>query len=76
VLGLVHAAFAGGALVSVLLPAVHPRMGSISTDAEESPLLEPPGFMLENYGRRTVWVTVALHVVYGALIGGFAAWAA
>ena len=27
VLGVVHAAFAGGALVNILLPAVHPRMG-------------------------------------------------
>lgn len=72
-LGIVHAAFAGGALVNVLLPAVHPRMGTPSTDAEETPILEPAGFMLANYGRRTLVVTLALHVVYGAIVGGFAA---
>ena len=73
VLGVVHAAFAGGALVNVLLPAVHPRMGSIWSDASETPLLEPPGFMLWNYGRHTALVTLLGHVAYGAIVGGFAA---
>jgi hypothetical protein len=72
-LGLVHAAFAGGALVNILLPAIHPRMGTRWTDASESPLLEPPGFMLWNYGRHTALVTVIAHLAYGALVGGFAA---
>ena len=70
-LGIVHAAFAGGALVNILLPAVHPRMGTPWTDAEETPLLEPPGFMLMNYGRHTVIATVVAHVAYGAIVGGF-----
>ena len=72
VLGVVHALFSGGALVTVLLPAVHPRMGTPWSDAEETPLLEPPGFMLVNYGRRTALVTLLLHLAYGALVGGFA----
>jgi hypothetical protein len=72
-LGLAHALVAGGPLVNVLLPAVHPRMGTPWTDAEETPLLEPPGFLLVNYGRQTAIVHVALHVVYGALVGWFAA---
>jgi len=72
-LGLVHAAFAGGVLVTVLLPAVNPRMGKPWTDAEETPLLEPPGFMLLNYGRSTMLATIVLHVAYGAIVGGFAA---
>jgi hypothetical protein len=72
-LGVVHAAFAGGALVTVLLPAVHPRMGTPWSDAEETPILEPPGFMLINYGRRTMIVTLLAHVAYGAIVGGFAA---
>jgi hypothetical protein len=72
-LGLVHGAFAGGALVSVLLPVVHPRMGTPWSDAEETPLLEPPGFLLENYGRRTAVGTLLAHVLYGAIVGGFAA---
>jgi hypothetical protein len=73
VLGVVHAAFAGGALVNVLLPAVHPRMGTVWSDASETPLLEPPGFMLSNYGRHTALVTLLGHVAYGAIVGGFAA---
>ena len=72
-LGFVHALFAGGALVNVLLPAVHPRMGKPWSDAAETPILEPPGFMLVNYGRATAVVTVALHLVYGAVVGAFAA---
>lgn len=72
-LGLIHAAFAGGALVNILLPAIHPRMGTRWTDASQSPLLEPPGFMLWNYGRHTALVTVLAHLAYGALVGGFAA---
>jgi hypothetical protein len=72
-LGAVHASFAGGALTNLLLPAVHPRMGTRWSDAEETPLLEPPGFMLFNYGRSTVVVTFVLHLAYGAIVGAFAA---
>ena len=72
-LGLVHASLAGGALLTVLLPAVHPRMGSPWSDAEETPLLEAPGFLLMNYGRRTLIWTLVGHVIYGAIVGGFAA---
>ena len=72
-LGIVHAALAGGALLTVLLPAVHPRMGTPWTDAEETPLLEAPGFLLANYGRRTVIWTLFGHMVFGAIVGGFAA---
>jgi hypothetical protein len=71
-LGIAHAAFAGGALVNVLLPAVHPRMGTPWTDAQETPLLEPPGFMLKNYGNATAVVTLALHIAYGVIVGAFA----
>ena len=72
-LGAVHALFAGGALVTVLLPAMHPRMGSAWTDAEETPYLEPPGFMLHNYGPATAVVTFVVHLAYGAIVGAFAA---
>jgi hypothetical protein len=72
-LGAVHALFAGGALITILLPAVHPRMGTPWSDAEETPLLEAPGFMLMNYGRRTALLTLALHLAYGTIVGGFAA---
>jgi len=73
VLGVVHAAFAGGALVNILLPAVHPRMGTRWTDASQTPLLEPPGFMLWNYGRHTALVTLLGHIAYGSIVGGFSA---
>jgi hypothetical protein len=69
--GLVHALFAGSALVNILLPVVHPRMGSGFTAAGSAPLLEPPGFMLLNYGRRTPLATILAHVAYGAIVGGF-----
>jgi len=72
-LGIVHAALAGGALLTVLLPAVHPRMGTPWTDAAETPLLEAPGFLLLNYGRRTLIWTLVGHIVFGAIVGGFAA---
>jgi hypothetical protein len=71
-LGVVHAMLAGGALVTVVLPAIHPRMGTAWTDAEETPLFEPPGFMLHNYGRTTAIVTLVVHVAYGAIVGWFA----
>jgi hypothetical protein len=72
-LGAVNALFVGGGLVNVVLPALHPRMGTPWTDAEETPLLEQPGFMLANYGRNTAAVTFVLHLAYGAIVGGFAA---
>ena len=73
VLGAVHAAFFGGPLTNVLLPAVHPRMGKEWTDASQTPLIEPPGFLLQNYGAGTVMVATAAHLVFGAIVGGFAA---
>jgi hypothetical protein len=72
-LGLVHGLFAGGALVNVLLPAVHPRMGTPWSDAEETPLLEPPGFLLRNYGERTAIGNLLAHIAFGTIVGGFAA---
>jgi hypothetical protein len=72
-IGVVHGFLAGGALVTVLLPAIHPRMGTPWSDAEETPLLEPPGFLLMNYGRRTALWTLLAHIAYGAIVGGFAA---
>jgi hypothetical protein len=72
-LGLAHAAFAATALVNVLLPVVHPRMGGTMTAADSVVLLEPPGFLMMNYGRRTPIVVLLAHMVYGAIVGGFTA---
>lgn len=70
-LGLLHGLFAGTALVNVLLPVVHPRMGTGFDAAGSAPLLEPPGFMLINYGRQTPLATIVAHIAYGAIVGGF-----
>ncbi|MFJ8584323.1 hypothetical protein ACIRD2_06650 [Streptomyces sp. NPDC093595] len=69
--GLLHGLFAGTALVSVLLPLIHPRMGSPLTSAPEVALLEPPGFLMLNYGPSTPVITVLAHIGYGAIVGGF-----
>lgn len=67
--GLVHVGFAGSALVNILLPVVHPRMGTHATSARSTPMLEPPGFMLINYGRQTPLVAIFAHVAYGMIVG-------
>ena len=74
-LGLAHGLFSGTALVNVLLPVVHPRMGKPWTDASSSPLLEPPGFLMLNYGSGTPLVSAIAHVLYGAIVGGLTSWA-
>jgi hypothetical protein len=71
VFGLAHGLFSGTALVNVLLPVIHPRMGTPSSAAADRPLLEPPGFMMLNYGRRTPLATIVAHVGYGTIVGGF-----
>ena len=68
-LGLAHGVFAGTALVNVLLPLVHPRMGTGFDAAGSAPLIEPPGFMLRNYGPQTPLATIAAHLAYGAIVG-------
>ena len=71
IFGLVHGMFSGTALVDTLLPLIHPRMGSPSTAAPSVALLEPPGFMMLNYGAQTPLVSLAAHIAYGTLVGGF-----
>jgi len=72
-IGLVHGLFAGTTLVNVLLPAVHPRMGTPFSASNDTPLLESPGFLLLNYGRATPVVTILAHVIYGGIIGALVA---
>lgn len=68
--GLLHGIVSSTALVNVLLPVVHPRMGSPLSAANSSPLLEPPGFLMRNYGRGTMVATLVAHVAYGSIVGG------
>ena len=72
-LGALHAAFSATALVNVLLPAVHPRMGDPTTSADRVALLEAPGFLMLNYGIATPGVMLVAHIAYGAIVGGFTA---
>jgi hypothetical protein len=71
--GLLHGIVSATALVNILLPVVHPRMGSTLSAADSSPLLEPPGFLMRNYGRGTLIATLLAHIAYGAIVGGFIA---
>jgi hypothetical protein len=71
--GLLHGIVSATALVNILLPVVHPRMGSTLSAADSSPLLEPPGFLMRNYGRGTLIATLSAHAAYGAIVGGFVA---
>jgi hypothetical protein len=68
-LGVVHAVITATVLVNVLLPIVHPRMATSETAANELALIEPPGFLMLNYGRSTFVVTLVAHIAYGAIVG-------
>ncbi len=67
--GLVHGLLAL-TLIIPALPAIHPRMASERTGLQFA-VLEPPALFAQNYGRRTVAVTLLAHVAYGAILGGF-----
>ncbi len=69
-IGLVHALAVLLALMPVL-PGFHPRMASEQRGPEPTRMLEPPGFLGLNYGRRTPLLLVGAHLVYGAILGGF-----
>ena len=60
--GVIHGVFAMTALVNVLLPVIHPRMGSSLSSVDSTALLEAPGFLMLNYGRATPVVTLIAHV--------------
>ena len=68
--GLAHAVVALTVLVP-LLPGIHPRMSSERAGPSRTAVLEPPGLLALSYGPRTPAVTVAAHVVYGAVLGLF-----
>jgi hypothetical protein len=73
-LGFAHGVFSATAVVNILLPVVHPRMGKPWTDASSSPLIEAPSFLMLNYGPATPLVSTIAHILYGAMVGGFASW--
>ena len=69
IVGALHALFTSTVLVNVLLPILHRHIGTPETAADEIALLEPPGFLMLNYGRNTFLVTLASHMMYGAIVG-------
>ena len=65
--GAIHGALA----LVILLPMlqdVHPRMAAEDQGPDPTPMLQPPGFLALNYGKRTPLVTVVAHIVYGAIV--------
>ncbi|HEX6075256.1 MAG TPA: hypothetical protein VFZ32_08335 [Micromonosporaceae bacterium] len=73
IFGLLHGVVAGTTLVNILLPLVHPRMGTPFTSAPTVARIESPGFLMLNYGPSTPVVVLVGHFAYGAIIGGFLA---
>jgi hypothetical protein len=67
--GAIHALFVSTVLVNVLLPVVHPRMGTPDTTANQVALIEAPGFLMLNYGRNTFLLNLIAHIAYGAIVG-------
>ena len=68
-IGALHALFTSTVLVNIILPVIHRRIGTPETAANEIALIEPPGFLMLNYGRNTFLVTLVSHVAYGAIVG-------
>ncbi|MFO7593346.1 MAG: hypothetical protein R6X15_04790 [Pseudomonadota bacterium] len=69
-IALVQALFLLIALMPIM-PNFHPRMASEYRGPEPTRALEPPGFLALNYGRCTPLLTIAAHLIYGAIIGAF-----
>jgi len=67
--GALHAMFVSAVLVNVMLPIVHPRIGTPDSAANEIALIEPPGFLMSNYGPNTFLLNLLAHIAYGAIIG-------
>lgn len=67
-LGIVHELFMLGVVVPAL-PAIHPRMASERQGPDPTRALQPPGFLSLNYGRQSVLVGTAAHILYGAILG-------
>ena len=68
-MGLIHGLFVL-TVGMVMLPGLHPRMVSEYYGPTPNRMLQPPGFLALHYGRGTPVVTLAAHILYGAVIGG------
>ena len=54
-----------------LLPSLHPRMATEQAGPLPVRRLEPPGVLGLHYGKRTPWTVMAVHIVFGMILGGF-----
>lgn len=70
IIGVVHAFFVLAVVMS-LMPGLHPRMASEQRGPEAHNLLEPPGFLALNYGRRTPLAVILSHGIFGMILGAF-----
>jgi hypothetical protein len=68
-IGALHAVFTGTVLVNVILPLLHPRIATPDTAANDVSLIEPPGFLMRNYGRNTFLIVLLAHIAFGAIVG-------
>lgn len=69
-IGFVHAIFVLTAGMNIV-SSFHPRMATEDQGPDLTRLLEPPGFMILNYGRGTPIATILVHLVYGGILGMF-----
>lgn len=69
-IGVMHALFVL-TVGMAMLPGLHPHMVSEYYGPTPNRLLQPPGFMALNYGRRTPIVTILAHLLYGGILGAF-----
>ncbi|MEU8261433.1 hypothetical protein AB0C02_12535 [Micromonospora sp. NPDC048999] len=67
-LGLLHVGIALTVLLP-LAPGFHPRMASPRAGPASTAVLEPPGLLGINYGLQTPVVTVAVHIIFGVVLG-------
>lgn len=68
--GAIHGALA----LILLLPVLqenHPRKARANQGPDPTPMLQSPGFLALNYGRRTPIVTFVGHVINGAVVAAF-----
>lgn len=68
VIGLVHALFLNLAVLP-LLPHIHPRIANEYYGPTPTRMLEPPGILGLNYGRRTPATSLAAHLLFGLILG-------
>ena len=67
-IGFFHALFLNLAVLPVL-PYIHPRMGNEYHGPTPTRMLEPPGILGLNYGRRTPETSFAAHLLFGLILG-------